>query len=249
MAVVDIADRLPISRPAVSRHLRVLSDAGLVAEERAGHAPHLLAAAGGGRGGARLPRAGLGRCGAALHALRREHCRREHRRTAGPGRMSGVSTDRDVVDRTPASSASSSRARPTTRSASGPSASTPGGRPITPHPVRPTPRSCSSPESVAGCSSAPRREPSTSGARSPAGTRRNGSPISGTSSATGPTPPMWRSRSRRLQQTRDPRRHPAHLVGAPRRRRPELARPQLRRLEHPPAALSSINSLKGHDHG
>lgn len=36
MAVVDIADRLPISRPAVSRHLRVLSEAGLVAEERQG---------------------------------------------------------------------------------------------------------------------------------------------------------------------------------------------------------------------
>lgn len=36
MAVVDIADRLPISRPAVSRHLRVLAEAGLVAEERQG---------------------------------------------------------------------------------------------------------------------------------------------------------------------------------------------------------------------
>jgi DNA-binding transcriptional ArsR family regulator len=36
MAVVDIAERLPISRPAVSRHLRVLSDAGFVAEERRG---------------------------------------------------------------------------------------------------------------------------------------------------------------------------------------------------------------------
>jgi DNA-binding transcriptional ArsR family regulator len=36
MAVVDIADRLPISRPAVSRHLRLLADAGFVAEERRG---------------------------------------------------------------------------------------------------------------------------------------------------------------------------------------------------------------------
>lgn len=36
MAVVDIADRLPISRPAVSRHLRVLSEGGFVAEERRG---------------------------------------------------------------------------------------------------------------------------------------------------------------------------------------------------------------------
>lgn len=36
MAVVDIASRLPISRPAVSRHLRVLGDAGLVSETRQG---------------------------------------------------------------------------------------------------------------------------------------------------------------------------------------------------------------------
>lgn len=36
MAVVDIAERLPISRPAVSRHLKVLSEAGLVEEEPQG---------------------------------------------------------------------------------------------------------------------------------------------------------------------------------------------------------------------
>ena len=35
-SVQEIAERLPISRPAVSRHLRVLKDAGLVAEEAAG---------------------------------------------------------------------------------------------------------------------------------------------------------------------------------------------------------------------
>ena len=35
-SVQQLADRLPISRPAVSRHLRVLSEAGLVREERAG---------------------------------------------------------------------------------------------------------------------------------------------------------------------------------------------------------------------
>jgi DNA-binding transcriptional ArsR family regulator len=34
--VQQIADRLPISRPAVSRHLRVLSQAGLVADEHRG---------------------------------------------------------------------------------------------------------------------------------------------------------------------------------------------------------------------
>src|SRR3981081_2239498 len=35
-AVREIADTLPISRPAVSRHLRLLKDAGLVVEEPRG---------------------------------------------------------------------------------------------------------------------------------------------------------------------------------------------------------------------
>ena len=35
-AVVDLADSLPLSRPAVSQHLKVLKDLGLVAEEAAG---------------------------------------------------------------------------------------------------------------------------------------------------------------------------------------------------------------------
>jgi len=35
-AVGEIAQDLPISRPAVSQHLKVLKDAGLVQEERAG---------------------------------------------------------------------------------------------------------------------------------------------------------------------------------------------------------------------
>ena len=36
LPVAAIADQLPISRPAVSRHLRVLKDAGLVTEAAAG---------------------------------------------------------------------------------------------------------------------------------------------------------------------------------------------------------------------
>jgi len=32
-AVGEIADRLPVSRPAVSQHLKVLKDAGLVAQQ------------------------------------------------------------------------------------------------------------------------------------------------------------------------------------------------------------------------
>ena len=35
-SVQEIADALPISRPAVSRHLRLLSDAGLVRDQAAG---------------------------------------------------------------------------------------------------------------------------------------------------------------------------------------------------------------------
>ena len=35
-AVVDLADGLPVSRPAVSQHLRVLKEAGLVEDRRAG---------------------------------------------------------------------------------------------------------------------------------------------------------------------------------------------------------------------
>src|SRR3954452_7933367 len=36
LAVGEIADAMPISRPAVSRHLRLLKDAGLVAERAEG---------------------------------------------------------------------------------------------------------------------------------------------------------------------------------------------------------------------
>ena len=36
LAVVEIADELPVSRPAVSQHLRVLKEAGLVTERRDG---------------------------------------------------------------------------------------------------------------------------------------------------------------------------------------------------------------------
>jgi DNA-binding transcriptional ArsR family regulator len=36
LSVGELADRLPITRPAVSQHLRVLSDAGLVSYEQRG---------------------------------------------------------------------------------------------------------------------------------------------------------------------------------------------------------------------
>lgn len=36
LAVGELADRLPVSRPAVSQHLKVLKEAGLVAEQAVG---------------------------------------------------------------------------------------------------------------------------------------------------------------------------------------------------------------------
>jgi len=39
-AVGQLARRLPVGRPAVSKHLRVLSDAGLIEHERAGREVH-----------------------------------------------------------------------------------------------------------------------------------------------------------------------------------------------------------------
>ncbi len=36
LAVVEIADRLPVSRPAVSQHLKLLKENGLVSEEAVG---------------------------------------------------------------------------------------------------------------------------------------------------------------------------------------------------------------------
>jgi DNA-binding transcriptional ArsR family regulator len=37
LAVVDLAKELPVSRPAVSQHLRVLKDAGLVIDQAVGN--------------------------------------------------------------------------------------------------------------------------------------------------------------------------------------------------------------------
>jgi len=37
LAVVDLARELPVTRPAVSQHLRILKDAGLVIDERVGN--------------------------------------------------------------------------------------------------------------------------------------------------------------------------------------------------------------------
>ena len=59
-SVQELADALPISRPAVSRHLRLLKEAGLVAEEPIGSPTDLPPAGAGRRGRAGVPRAGVG---------------------------------------------------------------------------------------------------------------------------------------------------------------------------------------------
>ena len=75
-SVQELADALPISRPAVSRHLRLLKEAGLVGRGAARHAAHLPAPRRGRRGRPRLSRAVWGDAAARFRAGRREHERR-----------------------------------------------------------------------------------------------------------------------------------------------------------------------------
>ena len=111
--VRDIAAALPISRPAVSRHLRLLKEAGLVAEQAQGTSRIY-----------HLRDEGLHAVQAYLEQVWGDAARavpaagREHRRT------------RTRNDRPAAACPSTWPAPPTTRSASGPRASAPGGRPI-----------------------------------------------------------------------------------------------------------------------
>ena len=60
LAVHEIADQLPISRPAVSRHLRLLKESGLVVEEPQGTRRIYRLQEEGMRGRPDLPAAGLG---------------------------------------------------------------------------------------------------------------------------------------------------------------------------------------------
>ena len=90
--VVDLATRRPISRPAVSRHLRVLADAGLVTATERGRERHYALDPGGlAPVAALLERLALGASpvtGQALDALdtevRRTVRERRTRRTTGP---------------------------------------------------------------------------------------------------------------------------------------------------------------------
>ena len=71
--VLEIAAALPISRPAVSRHLRLLKEAGLVAEQAQGTRRIYHLRGRGAAGGPGLPRAGLGRRRPPLPVDGREH--------------------------------------------------------------------------------------------------------------------------------------------------------------------------------
>ena len=70
-AVGELADEFPVSRPAVSQHLRVLKDAGLVADRREGNRRLYRVDPRGVGGNARLPRLVLERCARRLPKGRR----------------------------------------------------------------------------------------------------------------------------------------------------------------------------------
>ena len=71
-AVAELAGAMPISRPAVSRHLRLLKQAGLVTEQAEG-TRRIYHLHGGARGGPGLPRAGVGGRGRPVPAPGRQH--------------------------------------------------------------------------------------------------------------------------------------------------------------------------------
>ena len=173
-SVRELADALPISRPAVSRHLRLLKEAGLVSDRAGGHAPALPPPRRGDRGRARVPRAGVGRRGRAVPARRGEHARalmeplsaRLHRRLLARARVRRVG---DAGRRC-------------------------GGRTGTPSPAIRGSASRSSRGPAAASTSARRRARSTTGARCSRGSRRAGSPTSGTCARTSTTRRASRSR-------------------------------------------------------
>src|SRR3954454_3606470 len=74
-SVQQLADGLPISRPAVSRHLRLLREAGLVEQEVVGarRIYRVPDEGGGRRGGAALSGGGRGRRRPPLHTRGGEH--------------------------------------------------------------------------------------------------------------------------------------------------------------------------------
>ncbi len=157
-SVGELAAALPISRPAVSWHLRLLKEAGLVEEERIGTRRIYHLRREGLDGVARLPRAGLGRRRDAVSAGGREH-----RATSGamiePLRLAfdvACSPEHAFVIWTERIGC------------------VVAGRPHRLAASR-TSRSCSRAASAGGSSSAPRPGPSTTGARSRSGSRRIGS--------------------------------------------------------------------------
>ena len=72
-SVAELAGTLPISRPAVSRHLRVLKQAGMVSEEPVGTRRIYRLQAEGALAVQRYLRAGVGRRRHPISPLRREH--------------------------------------------------------------------------------------------------------------------------------------------------------------------------------
>ena len=217
-SVRELADALPISRPAVSRHLRLLKEAGLVVEEPRGTRRDLPPPRRGRRGGPRLPRTGLGRGRGTLPARRREH---DARAVIEPIRLAfevACPADHafdglDRADRAVVAGRPHGLGRGRT-----------GGRPRA-APRRPDLRADAPPAS------------STTGARSRSGSRRAGSSTCGTSGATAADATEVEIRFVERGDGDDARRDRASRLGGARRRGRVVARPERRRLGDPAAAL------------
>ena len=173
--------QLPISRPAVSRHLRLLKEAGLVEEEPRGTRRIYHLQRGGRARRPGLPRAGLGRGGRPFRLAAENMTPSEGPAVTHAPEPLRLSFE---VDCAPEDAFDVWTQRfalwwPADHTVSG----------------DPAPRRARAPARRPDLRTRPRRRPSTSGARSPSGSRPSGSATCGTCAATAPTPPRWRSPS------------------------------------------------------
>ena len=209
---------LPISRPAVSRHLRLLKEAGSRRRGAARHAPDLPPPRRGRRRGPALSRAGVGRGRRPLPARRREH---DARAVIEPIRLAFD------VDAPPAHAFDVWTARI--------SQWWPAD-----HTVTAAPRPDRRPRAAPGwpdLRAHGRRRRARLGRGDRLGAAAAGSSTCGTCGATAPTRPRSRSGSSIAAGEADAGRDRASRLGGPRRRRRGLARPEPRRLGDAPAAL------------